>query len=153
MSYDGGSRIRHTMCHMVIHENGNKVRVTLSLDPIDVALLDRLAALVDSNRSAQVREMLEASRPFLAATVEAYERAVQQREGFVKSATMATLAELEAIAPDVEKMGELYLGAMSRLEGAAAAAEGEDPRPSNHGGHKSDPPAPALPPEDEETAS
>lgn len=105
---------------MITPAEGMK-RVTLTLDPVDVDLLDRLAALVDSNRSEQVRDMLAQLRPMLQATVNAYESALRQRDELLKAATIATANDLAAIAPDVERMQAQFLGMMAKLEGAATA--------------------------------
>lgn len=119
--------------------------MTLTLDPIDVDLLDRLAALEGANRSQELRGVLQQLRPGLAATVAALEAAAAQREEFQRAAARVTVTELEAVMPDVEKAQRAYLGAMAKLEGMAAATE--DPRSSNHGGHT---PTPPTSPEDPE---
>ena len=111
------------------------IRVTVTLDPEDVDLIDRLAAMEGKNRSAELRGMLRELRPMLKATVGAFEMALRQRDQFDAAAQTAALAGLEALYPEVEAMTKNYLGAMSRIEGAAAASEALDPRPSNHGGH------------------
>lgn len=111
------------------------VRVTVTLDPIDVGLLDRLAKLEGLNRSAELRSMLAQLRPMIRATVEAFEQAHAQRDKLTQAAADATMEQFEAMLPEVERMQDSYLGAMARLEGLATAAEAEDPRPSNHGGH------------------
>lgn len=111
------------------------IRVTLTLDPVDVDLIDRLAVMEGKNRSQELRGMLSELRPMLQATVGAFEAALRQRDQFDEAAKSAALAGLEALFPEVEAMSKNYLGAMARIEGAAAAAEALDPRPSNHGGH------------------
>lgn len=121
-------------------------RVTLTLDPVDVDLLDRLARLEGKNRSAELRFILGEARPVLRATVEAFEAAVQQRDQLSELARTGLVEDLQSMVPEVEAMRTQYLGAMSRLEGAAAAkqaTEEPDPRPSNHGGHT---PTPTTPP-------
>jgi len=112
---------------MVTRNQNNLVRVTVTLDPHDVDLLDRLAALVDSNRSEQIRDMLLSLRPMLEATVKAYESAGKSREELLKAAASATVDELAAIAPEVEQLQRQVLGMMSRLEGAAAASVADAP--------------------------
>lgn len=115
-------------------------RVTLTLDPIDVALLDRLAKLEGLNRSAELRGILSQIRPMLRATVEAYEAAHEQREKFNQESTQRALERFQELLPAVEKMQGEYLGIMAHIEGLAAAEEAGDPRPSNHGGHTPTPP-------------
>lgn len=113
------------------------VRVTLSLDPVDVDLLDRLAALEGSNRSAEVRAVLLQLRPMLAQAVTMFEAALAAREKFTEViANTDYVGTLTEVGPEIERLTATLLGSMARLEGAAAAAaESEDPRPSNHGGH------------------
>lgn len=110
---------------MITPERENKVRVSLTLDREDVRLLDRLASLVDSNRSEQVREMLASVRPMLVATVDAFERAEAQRSQLFAAVTSQTSAELDAILPDVQRITDQYLGVVARLEGFATAAEAD----------------------------
>lgn len=118
---------------MVIHmETPRVVRVTVTLDPVDVHLLDRVAKLSGTNRSEELRGILSQLRPVLRATVEAFEGASRARESLNKAAAGATRAELEAMVPEVEKLQNTFLGAMARLEGAAAFAE-QNPRSSNTG--------------------
>lgn len=121
-------------------------RVTVALDPVDVDLLDRLARLEGSNRSAELRGILAQLRPVLRGTVEAFEAALRARDNLTAAAAAAKASELQAIAPDVEKLQNSYLGILARLEGEAAAAE-HDPRASNHGGHTPTPPTNPTPPE------
>lgn len=118
------------------------VRVTVTLDAVDVALLDRLAALEGLNRSAELRGMLAQLRPVLRATVEAFEAAARQRSQFDAAAAELEISKLQQMLPELERMQEAYLGGMARLEGLAAADA--DPRPSNHGGHT---PTPTTSPE------
>lgn len=108
------------------------LRVTVALDPVDVDLLDRLATLEDSNRSAELRTILLQLRPMLKATVEAFESASRTRDEFSLAAAQANILELQELLPEVERIQAAMVGSMSRLEGAAAA---HDPLPSNHGGH------------------
>lgn len=149
-------------------------RVTMTLDPIDVDLLDRLGRLEGKNRSEELRSILTEVRPMLQATVTAFEAAVAQRERFDAKAAEAAVSGLLELLPEVEGLSNAYLGALSRIEGAEAAAadvpgprqswetddsyaarldsfersKAADPRPSNHGGHTPTPP-PASTPSDE----
>lgn len=127
---------------MITTEEG-LVRVTVTLDAVDVDLLDRLAKLEGLNRSSELRSMLTQLRPILRQTVHAFESAVHARERLDEAAQTATLSEFEAIMPEVERIQNAYLGAMARLEGTAAAAAA-DPRPSDTG---VTPPPPSLPDE------
>lgn len=112
------------------------VRVTLTLDPVDLDLIDRLAALEGSNRSAEVRSMLLQLRPLLSQTVDLFEAAERSREDFARVvAESEFMGTLEAVGPEIERIQAVLLGSMARLEGAASAADPEDPRRSNHGGH------------------
>lgn len=113
------------------------IRVSLTLDPYDVDLLDRLAKVEGRTRSAEVRDILNEFRPMLEATVVAFESALDQRIKLDEAMAAAAIEQLEAVMPEVEKIQNAYLGALSRLEGAAAANAAADPRPSNHGGHNS----------------
>lgn len=109
------------------------VRVTLTLDPVDVDLLDRLARLEGQNRSQEMRGVLGQLRPVLVATVEAFEAALVQRDKFDEVAASAAISGLEELLPEVEELARRYMGAMSRLEGSAAAAAAEDAPASNTG--------------------
>uniref|UniRef100_UPI0022AA50E9 ribbon-helix-helix protein, CopG family n=1 Tax=Agromyces terreus TaxID=424795 RepID=UPI0022AA50E9 len=120
---------------MVTRNDNGMVRVTVTLDPIDVDLIDRLAALEGQNRSMELRGILRELRPMLTATVEAFEAANAQRDLFTEAAAEAATKGLEALMPEVEALQRQYMGAMSRIEGLIAAAEEPDPRPSSHGGH------------------
>ena len=124
---------------MVIRRGTYVLRVTVALDPVDVDLLDRLAALEQSNRSAELRSILLQLRPMLQATVEAFEAATRTRDEFSLAAAQANVLELQELLPEVERIQAVMVGSMARLEGAAAARaaqpDEEDPRSSNHGGH------------------
>lgn len=115
------------------------MRVTVALDPVDVDLLDRLAELEGSNRSAELRQILGTLRPTIRQVVEALEGALRTRDAFTEAAGAAAAAELLELLPEVERVQNAMLGSLARLEGAAAAraalAADQDPRPSNHGGH------------------
>jgi hypothetical protein len=143
VSYHDGGRIQHMILGMVTY-NRNLARVTLTLEPVDLDLLDRLAALEGLNRSQELRSIMAQFRPMLRSTVEAFEQALRQREKLSEAAVSASVARLQELAPEVEKMRDSYLGMMARIEGLSAAhavqEEVEDPRPSNHGGHTPTPP-------------
>jgi len=129
---------------MITPTKENLIRVTVTLDPADVDLLDRMGRLEGLNRSAELRNILTQFRPMFRATVEAFEAALRQRENLDEAMAHASIEQLEAVMPEVERMQNAYLGAMARLEGAAAAAESseaQDPRPSNHGGQNPQPPS------------
>jgi len=130
---------------MVVH-NRNLVRVSLTLDPVDVELLDRLGKLEGLNRSQELRSIMAQFRPMLRATVEAFEQALEQREKLSEAAVSASVARLQELAPEVEKMQDSYLGMMARIEGLSAAhaarEDDSDPRSSNTG---VTPPPPLLP--------
>lgn len=113
------------------------MRVTVALDPVDVDLLDRLARIEGSNRSAELRSVLLQLRPILKQTVETFEAALRTRDEFTRAAASASAEEWQALMPEVERLSNVLLGSLARLEGAATAhaAEASDPRPSNHGGH------------------
>lgn len=117
--------------------------MTVALDPQDVELLDRLARLEASNRSAELRQLLAHLRPALRQLCEALEAAERTRDRFAAQVRTTAAHELEAIRPDVERLAGQYLGLLARLEGAAAAEAAaeldRDPRSCNHGGHNSDP--------------
>lgn len=99
----------------------NLIRVSLTLDPVDVDLLDRLGKLEGRTRSAEVRGILQEFRPMLQATVEAFEAAHEQRLKLDDAMARAAVNQLEAVMPEVEKLQQAYLGALSRIEGAATA--------------------------------
>lgn len=115
-------------------------RVTLTLDPVDVTLIDRLAALQGINRSEQVRELLANARPMLRQTVETLEAALRQRDQLLQSFADAELVGLSALGEELERVQGAVLGSMARIEGALAVQESRDPRGSNHGGHTPTPP-------------
>lgn len=117
------------------------IRVTLSLDPIDVDLVDRLATLTGSNRSEQIRQFLGEARPVLRQTVEILESALRQRDQLSAVFSEAQIAGFSALLPEIERVQDAVVGSMSRIEGALAAHEAADPRLSNHGGHTPNPPS------------
>ncbi len=111
-------------------------RVTLTLDPIDVELLDRLGALEGLNRSSEVRSMLAQLRPMLRATVEAFEAAAAARDRLTAEAANVHVSELEQLLPEAQRVQKAYLGFMARLEGEAAAlgVAGDDEAPASNTG-------------------
>lgn len=111
----------------------NMMRVSLTLDPIDVDLLDRLGKLEGRNRSAEVRDILTQFRPMLQATVQAFEAAEQQRLKLDDAMALAAMQQLEAVMPEIEKIQNVYLGALSRIEGAASAKAADSAPASNTG--------------------
>jgi hypothetical protein len=118
------------------------MRVSLTLDPVDVDLVDRLARLEGSNRSAEVRSVLAQLRPVLQQTVETFEAALGARDALTRAAAEASAEEFETIQVELERLQLMYAGVLSRIEGAAAA----DPRRSNHGGHTPTPTPDPTPP-------
>lgn len=106
---------------MVTHNDNGLVRVTVTLHPVDVALLDKLAQFEGKNRSAELRGMLEQFRPMLQQLVSTFDQANAQRAALDAALVNATVSELEAIMPEVEEMGRRFLGALAKLEGAGAA--------------------------------
>lgn len=121
----------------------NVARVTVTLAPVDVELLDRLAALSGTNRSVELRGILSQLRPTLRTTIEAFETVVRQREQLDAAAAQLGADELEALLPELERIQNVFLGTMARVEGMAAAYERFDdaePPSSNHGGHTPTPP-------------
>lgn len=119
------------------------VRVSLTLDPIDVSLLDRMSVLDGRNRSAQLRDLLSQIRPMLQQTVQAFEAAAAARDRLTAESASARVSDLESLLPEAQRLQDAYLGLMASLEGqSAAAAAADDPRPSNHGGHTPHPPTP-----------
>ncbi|MGZ0214359.1 MAG: hypothetical protein ACKVI4_17905 [Actinomycetales bacterium] len=116
--------------------------ITVTLDPVDLDLLDRLAKLEGKNRSQELRGMLEGMRPMLTATVEALEAALRQRDAFDQATSALVLSEFGELLPELENLNRQYLGAMSRIEGSEAVKRSQNPRPSNHGGHTPTPTPP-----------
>lgn len=120
---------------MITQEAGAElVRVTLTLNRVDVELLDQLADLEGSNRSAEVRGILAGMRPSIEGVVKAFHAVAKSREQLQSQLLAATASDLEAIRPDIEAIQGKFVGLVARLEGAEAAREAGDPRPSNYGG-------------------
>lgn len=107
---------------MVTRNDNGLVRVTVTLDPIDVELLDRLAFHEGKNRSQELRGMLVQARPMLKQLVATFDEASRHREALDQAMLNATVSELETIMPEVEEIGRRFMGAMAKLEGHAAAS-------------------------------
>lgn len=118
---------------MVTRNDNGLVRVTVTLNPIDVALLDKLAGIEGKNRSAELRGMLEQFRPMIQQLVSTFEEASRQREALDQAMVSATVSELEAIMPEVEEISRRFMGAMAKLEGTATARRDGDAPASNTG--------------------
>ena len=132
---------------MITPDTRRMKRVTMTLDPVDVDLLDRLGALEGRNRSEELRSILEQCRPMLSATVSAFEAALRQRDAFDQAAREMAVQGLLVALPEVERLTNQYMGAMSRIEGMGAAAAAladaeheENPRRVTRGSRPSDPP-------------
>ena len=125
---------------MISPDNRRMKRVTMTLDPVDVDLLDRLGVLEGRNRSEELRSILEQCRPMLAATVSAFEAARDQRDAFDLAAQELAVQGLLVALPEIEKLSQQYMGAMARIEGAgtaaaaAAAAAADDEAPDSNTG-------------------
>jgi len=125
---------------MITPDTRRMKRVTMTLDPVDVDLLDRLGALEGRNRSEELRSILEQCRPMLAATVSAFEAARDQRDAFDLAAQELAVQGLLVALPEIEKLSQQYMGAMARIEGAgtaaaaAAAAAADDEAPDSNTG-------------------
>ena len=104
---------------MTRNENG-LVRVTVTLDPRDVELLDKLAALEGLNRSAELRSMLAQVRPMVEQVIATFDSVNSQREALDAAIAAATVSDLEAIGPEIEDIGRRFMGAMAKLEGLGA---------------------------------
>lgn len=120
-------------------DSRNMMRVTVTLDPIDVDLLDRLAKLEGQNRSAELRSLLIQLRPMLRQTVAAFETAVRHRESLEAAAAGASISALQEIVPEAERLQNAYMGILARLEGLAAASgnpkdDGPDDAPASNTG-------------------
>lgn len=106
---------------MITQKRGELVRVTVTLEAVDVALLDKLAGFEGENRSAELRGLLQQVRPTLEQLVAIFESATKQREALDQAMVGATVSELEAILPEVEEINRRFMGAMAKLEGTATA--------------------------------
>lgn len=117
----------------MVHRDQGMVRVTITLLPGDVELLDRVAALDGDTRSGLIRHMIESARPHLQNIAKAYGLLDQRRSDLEEALHSAGVKELEQIVPEVRELEAKTRGALAKLEGARAAS---DPHPSNHGGQK-----------------
>lgn len=117
-------------------QNPHMVRVTVTLDPIDVALLDRLASLEGLNRSAELRSLLVQIRPMIRQTVEAFEAANRSRDTLSAAAAGASISAMQELLPEAERLQNAYLGVLARLEGLAAVSgiENDDEAPASNTG-------------------
>lgn len=100
----------------------NMARITVTLDPVDVDLLDRLAVLEGQNRSAELRSLLAQLRPMLRQTVEAFEAAAAARDLLTQEARTAQVSQFEQLLPEAQRVQDAYLGLLARLEGEATVA-------------------------------
>jgi Ribbon-helix-helix protein, copG family len=137
------------------------VRTSVTLDSIDVDLLDRLAKTQGLNRSQQLRQFLAEARPMLRQAVETLEAAMRTRDDFLVHIASTHGEALDAVMVEIEKVQNVALGSLARLEGAMTAQESKgldaderliqafgnaqgievpprsDPQAGNNGGHKS----------------
>lgn len=98
-------------------------RITVTLPPRDVALLDRMAKVQQSNRSAELRGIIELARPTIEAVVSAFESAIGQQSLMDEAIKGAAERELAQMLPELQKIQQTFLGVMARLEGAAAVSD------------------------------
>jgi len=141
------------------------IRTSVTLDSVDVDLLDRLAKAQGLNRSQQLRQFLAEARPMLRQAVETLEAAMRTRDDFLQVIASTHGESMDAVLAEIEKVQNAALGSLARLEGAMAVHESKDldpderliqafgkaqgievpaksdPRPSNHGGHTPNPPS------------
>jgi len=123
VSHLQGGRNRHIVGGMVTPQDNGMARVTVTLLPEDVQMLDRMAAIQGTSRSAELRDIIDAARPVYTGIIAAFESAIAQKSRMDQAIMAATEGDLVRIAPELEKIQETFLGVMSRLEGAAAAAD------------------------------
>jgi len=97
------------------------VRVTLTLDPADVEMLDKLAELEGSSRSAEVRSMLAALRPSIRAVIAAIDAASVARSELTEAAARTGAEELERLMPKLGELQGQVLGALAQIEMTAAS--------------------------------
>lgn len=109
---------------MVTFNDNGMARVTVTLEPDQVRLLDRMAKVQQSSRSAELRSIIEAARPTLESVVQAFEGFVTQQGRMDEAIRTASERELAALLPELERIQSTFLGVMARLEGAAAVADG-----------------------------
>lgn len=106
---------------MVTRNDNGLWRVTVTLDPEDVQLLDALAGFEGLNRSAELRGLLAQVRPIMRQLVETFTLASQQRDALDRAMVGATVSELEAIAPEMDEIAKRFMGTLAKLEGHAAS--------------------------------
>lgn len=103
-------------------ETENLRRVSLTLDPVDVELLDRLTALGGGNRSEQIRNVLIQVRPAFQSLLTALEAVRDEKVAFEKAAAaISETGGLNDVLAEAERLQRAFLGAASRLEGLAAS--------------------------------
>jgi hypothetical protein len=118
---------------MVIHNDNGMVRVTVTLDPEDVRLLDALARFEGQNRSAELRGLLFQARPIMQQLVATFSTAEEQRASLDQALLNATLSDLVAVQPEAEEISRRMLGMLAKLEGIQASSSGDDAPASNTG--------------------
>lgn len=106
---------------MVTRNENGLVRVTVTLEPRDVELLDKLAKFEGTNRSAELRGMLAQVRPLVGEVVRVYEEAERHRELLDQALVNASISELEVIKPEMEEISNRFLGALAKFEGHIAS--------------------------------
>jgi len=106
---------------MVIHNENGLVRVTVTLEPIDVQLLDALARFEGQNRSAELRGLLVQVRPIMQQLVSTFTAAEKQRGQLNLAMANASVSDLESITAEAEEVGKKMLAMFAALEGAATA--------------------------------
>lgn len=121
---------------MVTHNDNGMARVTVTLDPEDIRLLDRLAAFEGSNRSAELRGLLAQVRPMIHQVVNAFELAARNRDQLDEAMVSASVSQLQGLIPEAEKLQRDFLGMVAKLEGLAAADADPDAPASNTGATK-----------------
>lgn len=107
------------------NENGMQ-RVTVTLEPEDVRLLDALARFEGQNRSSELRSLLVQIRPMMQQLVATFTVFEQQREQLDEMVSNATASELQSILPEAEEMNRRFIGMMAKLEGAIAVTSSEN---------------------------
>lgn len=106
---------------MVTHTDA-MTRITVTLQPEHVELLDRMARVKQSSRSAELRGLIEAAQPIMLSVVSAFEAAIGQQQLMDEAIRTASEQEVSALLPELQRLEQTFLGVMSRLEGAAASA-------------------------------
>jgi hypothetical protein len=118
---------------MITPNADGMMRVTLTLPPEDVHLLDRLAHFEGSNRSAEIRGLLLQVRPMLQQLVQTFTVAEQQRENLDQALLNATVSDMQAILPEAEDLNRRFIGMVAKFEGAATARRDGEAPASNTG--------------------